>query len=120
MGLGAVAWQIVRFVGVFALVLLLAAVAMRWLSRSTGGTQRGMRVLCGLGLGTGKTLVAVQVGSRVLVLALAAGRVEVLTTITDPEEIALLEGSAPSLARNSGAVAERLRTLWTKETRPHA
>lgn len=120
MGLGTVAWQILRFVAVFTLVILLAAGATRWLGRTAGGNQRGMRVLCGLGLGTGKTLVAVQVGQRVLVLALASGRVEVLATITDPEEIALLEGRATPMVRNSGAVIERFRTLWTKETPPHA
>ncbi len=91
--MGHAALGIVRFVVLFVLVLALAVLCTRWLGRRLSGAGGALRVLTGLRLGAA-SVVVVKVGRRVLVLGTSERHVEVLCTITDPEEIALLEEPA--------------------------
>lgn len=88
------AWQALRFVLAFGLVLLAAALGSRWLAgRARGAQSPGLRLLGGLSLGGGRALCAVEVGRRVLVLGLGDRQVHLLATLTDPEEVSLLASS---------------------------
>ncbi len=85
-------WAALRFAAAFVLVLAAAAAATRWLAAQTRGLQRqAFAVLGGVALGGSRQVLAVRVGRRVLVLGLADKQIQLLQTITDPEEIAMLQ-----------------------------
>jgi flagellar biogenesis protein FliO len=106
-------WQGLRFVLAFALVLLAAAGASRWVARqSRAGAPGALRLLGAISLGGSRSVCVVHVGRRVLVLGVADHGVRLLQAITDGEEVAaILGGSAPAplaLARNlAGAWSRR-------------
>jgi flagellar biogenesis protein FliO len=86
-----------RFAAAFVVVLLGAAWATRWLGAQARGLQRqAFAVLGGVGLGGSRQVLAVRVGRRVLVLGLADKQIQLLQTLTDPEEIALLQPPPPA------------------------
>lgn len=111
-------WQALRFVLAFGAVLAAAAGASRWLARQTRGAQAaGLRVVGGVHLGGGRSLCAVHVGRRVLVLALADKQVRLVQTITDPEEVASLAGPGPDRpsVRAGAPGAPGFATAWLAE-----
>ena len=84
----AVVWQVTKFLAAFALVVFLATATSRLLAqRSRGSASATFRILGALGLGTGRSVAAVQVGRRVLVLGLGDKSVCLLATIDDPGEL---------------------------------
>lgn len=91
MGTALALGQVVRFVLAFGLVLLAAWGASRWLGRrGAAGGHGALRLLGGVSLGSGRSLCLVQVGRRVLVLGLADKEIRLLSSIRDPDELALL------------------------------
>ena len=95
-------WSAVRFIVAFAAVLLLAAWVSRWLAIQSRGARGGsLAVLGAVGLGGARQVCLVRVGRRVLVLGIADKQVELLCSITDPQEIAELVG-APAAGGASG------------------
>lgn len=95
-GGGRMLWAALRFAAAFVVVLVAAAAATRWLAAQTKGLQRSaFAVLGGLALGGSRQVLAVRVGRRVLVLGLADKQIQLLETITDPEEIAMLQAPPP-------------------------
>lgn len=84
----AVVWQATKFLAAFALVIFLAAASSRYLAqRSRGGASAAFRILGALGLGAGRSVAAVQVGRRVLVLGLGDKSISLLTTLDDASEL---------------------------------
>lgn len=93
---GALIWQATKFLAAFALVVFLAAVTSRLLAQRTrGGTSAVFRIIGGLGLGGGRSLAAVQVGRRILVLGLGDKSVGLLATLDDADEVDRLAGPPP-------------------------
>ncbi len=108
------AWQAIRFVLAFALVLAAAAGGSRWLARQArGGSSAGVRLVGGVSLGGGRSVCAVHVGRRVLVLGVADHQVRLLQTITDADEVEAMVGAAagPPVAT---AFARALATSWAR------
>lgn len=74
---------------VIVLILLLRTVIARWNGRtSSSSSQAGVEVLSRVTVGPRQQIVLVRMGTRILVLADSAGRLNMLTAIDDPEEVA--------------------------------
>jgi|GEM_PF-5534402 len=90
--------SLVQMLAALALVLALV-LALYWLARrflpgqAARGPAGGLKVIGRLALGPRKGLVLVQVGARVLVLAVSEQGVGALANIDDPQEVARLTGS---------------------------
>ncbi len=99
-----------RDLAAFGFVLALAWWASRWLGRQGRvSAPAGLEVLGALSLGAGRQLLAVRAGRRVLILGLADRSVNLLSTMTDPEEIQLLaRGGGPAVPETVARLARWL------------
>lgn len=102
-----VAWGLIKIVLALGVVAGLAYAFTRLVSQRVPGQQGpgGVRLLGYLYLGGRRGLALVRVGPRVLVLGVTDHSVQLLDRISDPDEVAALEGSPAAPLWNS----ERLR-----------
>ncbi|MBR2214266.1 MAG: flagellar biosynthetic protein FliO [Selenomonadaceae bacterium] len=79
---------VLSLLAVFAFVLLLAYFATRFLGKQLNQHRLGNgKILTHLPLGPKQSVCVVELADRVLVLGVTEGSVNLLTEITDPEEI---------------------------------
>jgi flagellar biogenesis protein FliO len=119
-GIGPVIWQAFKFLLAFAAVVFLAVATSRWLGgRVRQGGAAALRVVGALQLGGGRSVCAVQVASRVLVLGLGDKQVSLLCALDDPADVGVLApgpGAAPTamlqpFARQLRAAIDRAREV---------
>ena len=111
-----------------ALILVVAMIfAAKWAGRRFLGIQiagsggGAVRVLSRTTLSHKQQILAIQVGRRVVVAVNGGTRVDTLTEITDPEEVAELVGQIQ--ARRNDSAASAFASLFGRESapyRPHA
>ncbi len=115
---GVAIWGAVRFVMAFAAVLLLAGWVSRWLAVQSRGARGGALAVVGaVGLGGARQVCLVRVGRRVLVLGIADKHVELLCSITDPQEIAEIAGMPATPPGGQSAFGRILEAALTRARR---
>ncbi len=84
---------------VLGLVVGLYWLARRFLPSQVAGPSGGMRVVGRLPLGPRKGLVLVEVAGRVLILGVSEQSLNLLTTLSDPQEVAGLTAGRGAFGR---------------------
>ncbi|MBM3329503.1 MAG: flagellar biosynthetic protein FliO [Calditrichaeota bacterium] len=106
-------WQFAKVLLLLSVVLALLWGTVALLKRASGGRgsgASGMSILGGLPLGPRRSLLALKVGSRVLIIGVTDHHISRLAEIDDPEAAAAFEASGSTPGGSFANLLERLRS----------
>ncbi len=129
---GSLVWSFIKTLIVLAVLIAVFYYFFRFMSKKTGTAFRGdasARVLSAVPLGQNKSLQVVDIGGRILIIGVSDGSVNLITEITDRDEINRMRVNLPSestashgsfnemLRRYAGRMIDRINDKKTTQSR---
>ncbi|MCM3782949.1 flagellar biosynthetic protein FliO [Neobacillus mesonae] len=104
-------WVIVVLIAIIAAIVLL----VRWLGRKNQHffQKKAMRIIGGVGLGPSKSIQIVEIGSKLYILGIGED-VNVIDTLSDPEEIRSLMKQFELEGRDTATLSTYLQNVKTR------